>query len=78
MERYLGMTLDWDYEKHKVHISILDYIAEALIWFRHNAPQKPQDQPHPHIKSKYGEKVKYSKEEDYSPLQGKDEKNFIQ
>ena len=36
--RYLGMNLDWDYEKREVYISILDYVVEALIRFQHNAP----------------------------------------
>jgi hypothetical protein len=28
--RYLGMTMDWDYNGHKVHVSMLDYVPEAL------------------------------------------------
>ena len=54
------MNLDWDYKKLEVHISMLDYLAEALIHFQHNAPQKTQDQSHPHINPKYGEQVQYA------------------
>ena len=51
------MTLDWDYEKHKVRISMLECVVEALIRFRSDAPKKTQDQPYPHIKPKYGAKL---------------------
>ena len=36
---YLGMNLDWDYERCEVHISTMDYVVEALIRFQHNFPQ---------------------------------------
>ena len=36
---YLRMDLEWDYKKQEVHISILDYIAEALILFQHIPPK---------------------------------------
>jgi hypothetical protein len=29
--RYLGLTLDWDYLQHKVHLSMPGYIENALI-----------------------------------------------
>ena len=63
----MGMTLDWNYKKHEVNISMLDYVAESLTCFRHNAPKKLQDQSHPHIKPKYCAKAQYVKEE-YPPL----------
>ena len=42
--RYLGLDLDWDYEKREVHLSILSYITDALRRFNHVTPRKPQDQ----------------------------------
>jgi hypothetical protein len=33
--QYLGMTMDWDCNGHKVHISMLDYVPEALMHFQH-------------------------------------------
>jgi hypothetical protein len=33
--RYLGMNMDWDYNGHKVHVSMLDYVPEALTHFQH-------------------------------------------
>ena len=51
-KRYLGMTLDWDYEKHEICISMLDYVAEALIHFQQkNAKSTPSSH------KKYGAKV---------------------
>ena len=46
--RFIGLTLDWDYSGHKVHLSMPGYIARALARFAHPAPTKPQHQPHPH------------------------------
>ena len=56
------MNLDWDYDRHKVHISMLEYVMKALIRFHYTALKKPQDQPHSHIKPKYGAKVQYAEE----------------
>ena len=64
---YLGIELDWDYERHKVHISMILYVKESLIQFNHAVPHLPQDQTHLHIKPKYRKKVKYTEEEDSSP-----------
>ncbi len=46
--RYLGITLDWDYKHHKVHLSMPEYVEQALAHFGHQIPDKPQHQPHPH------------------------------
>ena len=46
--RYLGLTLDWDYIKRQVHLSMPGYIENALIRFGHEPPNKPQMQPYPH------------------------------
>jgi hypothetical protein len=37
------------------------YIENALIRFRHELPNKPQMQPHPHTLPTYGSKVQYAK-----------------
>ena len=76
--RYLGMDIDWDYASSEVHLSMLSYMQDALKRFNHNHPQKPQDQPHPHVKLTYGAKVQYVAGEDESPAVSPVEKNFIQ
>ena len=55
--RYLGMDIDWDYEIHEVHLSMLSYEQDALTHFHHARLRRPQDQPHPHVKPTYGAKV---------------------
>ena len=76
MEKIPGNYFRLGLQKHEAHIYMLDYVAEALIHFWHNAPPKPQYQLHSHIKPKYGSKVKYSEEEDSSLLLGKYEKYY--
>ena len=71
------MNLDWDYDKREVHISMLDYVEEALKRFFHDKPKKTQDQPHPHIKQRYGAKVQYTEDLDDSLLLGKEDITFI-
>ena len=34
-DRYIGITLDWDYEKRQVHLSMGGYVAKALKQFQH-------------------------------------------
>jgi hypothetical protein len=33
--RYLGMNMDCNYNGHKVHVSMLNYVPEALMHFQH-------------------------------------------
>ena len=53
-KRYIGLTIDWDYKKQEVYISMLGYIEDALTHFKNTRPQTPQDQPHPHVPTNYG------------------------
>ena len=77
-KRYLGLDLDWDYEKREVHLSMLQYVVDALKRFHHEAPLKPQHQPYPRVKPVYGAKAQYSADDDDSPLLSKADKTFIQ
>ncbi len=67
--QYLGLTLDWDYQKCKLHLSMSGYIKNALIRFSHKLSNKPQLQPHPHTLPTYGAIVQYAKADDVSPHQ---------
>ena len=60
-----------------VHLSMLNYIMEALKYFHHTAPNKPHDQTHSHIKPKYGANVQYAEDQDISPLLEKEGRKFI-
>ncbi len=77
-ERYCGLTIKWDYEKRKVHLSMPGYVKKALTRFQHPPPAKQQDQPYPHVKPNYGAKKQYSQEDDNTPALNKAEKKFIQ
>ena len=66
--RYIGLTVDWDYKKQEVHISMPGYIEDALTRFKRACPRTPQDQPHPHVPPNYGGKQKYPEHQDDSPL----------
>ena len=65
--RYLGLTIDWDYDGGEVHISMPDYIKEALTRFKHLQPRQPQDQPHPHVPPNYGAKQQFVETDDNPP-----------
>jgi hypothetical protein len=76
--RYLGMTINWDYINKSFHVSMLDYVLEALICFQHVPPAKPQHQPYPHIKSVYGATKQYADTIDMSPPLFKEDKKYVQ
>ena len=39
-EKYIGITLDWDYERRQVHLSMLGYVKKALQQFNHIQPHR--------------------------------------
>lgn len=76
--KYIGLTLDWDYDGGKVHVSMPGYVEKALERFQHPKPEKPQHQPHPHIPPNYGATTQYATDEDPTPPVGPEQKKFIQ
>jgi hypothetical protein len=76
--RYLGMNINWDYINKNVHVSMLDYVPEALIQSQHAPPTKPQHQPYPHIKPVYGATNQYAETIDTSPPLSKEDKKYVQ
>jgi hypothetical protein len=76
-KQYCGLTLKWDYNGQKFHLSMPNYNKD-LAQFQHTPPQKRQDQPYPHVKPTYGAKKQYSQVEDNSPTLDKARKKFIQ
>jgi hypothetical protein len=57
---------------------MLDYAPEALMFFQHQAPCKPQHQPYPHVKPNYGAKAQYTEDMDTLVLLPKEDKQSIQ
>ena len=76
--RYIGLTIEWDYVGKYVHISMPDYCEKACQRFKHEAPKKRQDQPYPHVETKYGAKQQYAEDADTSPPLTKQEKTYVQ
>jgi len=76
--RYLGITLDWDYKKRKVHLSMPGYVERALACFGHTMPKQLQHQPHKHTVPTYGATIQYAKDDDATNLLLKKEKKHIQ
>ena len=73
--RYLGLTLDWDYDNRIVHLSMPEYIEKEMVRFGHKQPSKPQMQPHPHTKPVYGAKIQFAKPtDDLEPATNKEVK----
>ena len=39
-KQYIGITLNWSYDKRQVHLFMPDYVKKALIQFNHVKPSK--------------------------------------
>jgi hypothetical protein len=44
--KYIGLTIEWDYENRKVHTSMLGYLSKAFVRLKHETPHKKQNSPH--------------------------------
>ena len=75
--KYVGLTIDWDYKGRQVHLSMPGYIEKALKRFGHERPRKRQDQPHEHVPPEYGIKQQFVREEDESPEVSQKEQQYI-
>jgi len=76
-QRYIGITLDWDYKHRQVHSSMPGYIKKALKQFKHER-RKRQHQPYPSAIIKYGAKTQYATAQSTSPQLDKPGKKIIQ
>lgn len=65
-DKYCGITLDWDYDARKVHLSIPEYCLETLQQCRHKCTKK--DQQHQHTVPMYDVAIQYAKNPDTSPI----------
>eukprot|EP00804_Cyclotella_cryptica_P012915 CCRYP_002273-RA/>CCRYP_002273-RA protein AED:0.38 eAED:0.38 QI:0/0/0/1/0/0/3/0/465 len=74
-DRYLGLTITWDYPRKQVHLSMPGYCQKAGQRFRHNIPTKPQHQPYPHTRAPTAPS---NKDPDLSTPLNKQDTTFIQ
>jgi hypothetical protein len=70
--KYLGLTLQWDYDARTVDVSMPGYINEALHRFQHPTPSSPEDSPHAWLAPTYGAPVQLAPLADASPKLDKD------
>jgi hypothetical protein len=76
-KQYIGITLDWDYNKHHIHLSMPNYVQNALKQFEHKAG-KLKHAPYQSTLIQYGAKKLYAKQELEAPLLNDKAKWFIQ
>ena len=60
-KRYLGLTFDWNYDTHSVHLSMPNYIPDALKRFKREKPKIWQGSHHQHTVPNYGAKQQFRK-----------------
>ncbi len=74
---YIGITLDWDYQQRRVHLSMPGYVKKALKLFQHQL-KFTQDAPYPSVPIRYGAKQQYATQESMAPPLDANDKKFIQ
>ena len=65
---YCELTLEWNYDKQFVDVSMPGYVQKALLRFNHPTPSKPQHSPHRWEEPTYGAKVQYAATDPNLPL----------
>ena len=76
-KQYIGIHLDWDYEKRELIISMNGYVKQALREFEHVPPEFHQYGPSKIERPDYGAKVQYVKHDHSRPL-GKKQIKYLQ
>jgi hypothetical protein len=70
--RYIGLTLKWNYERHYVNLSMPGYIARALQRFVHPKPARPEHSPHAWAAPVYGSRQQFATNDTSPPVDMKD------
>jgi hypothetical protein len=75
---YCGLTLDWEYEKHTVDLSMPGNIKAALHKYQHPAPARPEHAPHMWNQPIYGAKTQCVDDKTSSPALSDKDVNKLQ
>jgi hypothetical protein len=70
-KQYLGITLDWDYKNHEVHLSMPEYVECTLAQFNNPAPSpntSPINTPFPRTEPLYSMQNQKTHHEGFHPL----------
>ena len=59
-KQYIGLHLKWDYNKHKVQVSV-DYVEQALKEFEHDILKQKHYRPSKMERPDYGQTIQYAK-----------------
>ncbi len=76
--KHIGLTIDWDYNKGQVHVHMPGYSDKVFLKFKHVAPSKKQNSPHPQAIPQYGAKTQYAESQDESPLLNEEDTKHVQ
>ena len=71
-EKYVGITLKWDYKNRTLDTSVPNFVKDKLHKFQHPTPPKPQHAPAKAAPINYGSKVQKPTPEDDSPTLSKE------
>ena len=77
---YIGLTLDWNYQRGYVDVSMPQYIPKLLEQLKHPLPQKPEYSPHKHYAIRFTKKGErqLTRTVDATPFLDKQETTKIQ
>ncbi len=75
--QYISITLNWDYQRRRIHLSMSGYVKRALKLFQHQLTFT-QDAPYPSVPIRYGAKQQYVTQESTVPPLNANDKKFIQ
>ena len=76
--KHIGLTLQLDYNKRTIILSMPGYVRKALLKCKHILPTLPEHSPYTHIRPTYGAKVQYEEPCDSSDLLPPSELTLIQ
>ena len=76
-DKYIGIDLDWNYDKRELTTVMKGYAQKALLQFKHKSPTRPYHSPSQYITPKYGAKTQYTKIDDSTPMT-ETEKHYLQ
>ena len=76
--KYIGLTLDWDYDQREVHVSLPGYVERAATELGHKPPARRQPSPWQCAPIKWGEKQQFVEEPVPSPPLDKKGQKYIQ
>ena len=79
-KNFLGFTLDWNYDRGFVDISMPDYVRKSLKKLQYKKKVYPQYSPHEYTATKYSKKgsVQYAQKEDNTPLLSPQKTSYVQ